>query len=143
MQNLSAVFGNVQTVHMKVEAVDFVGLTGEELEPNVLFDGDVQVENNTVRWADTVTTTGAYRVTLTEADGGAVYENPYRPIRVEVESGTNMIVMPTIPQPAATSGTATTRLTQNPTAAIAPAAKACPAQTPPCLIKTRRLIMST
>src|SRR5699024_7991434 len=37
----------------------------------------------------------AYRVTLTEADGGAVYENPYRPIRVEVEAGTNMIVMPT------------------------------------------------
>ena len=60
-----------------------------------MVDGDVQVSGNAVRWADTVTTTGAYRVTLTEADGGAVYENPYRPIRVEVESGTNMIVMPT------------------------------------------------
>lgn len=95
VQNLSSVFGNVQKVHMKVEAVDFVGLTGEELEPNLLFDGDVQVEGNTVRWADTITTTGAYRVTLTEADGGTVYENPYRPIRVEVEAGTNMIEMPT------------------------------------------------
>lgn len=95
VQDIAAAFGEVSSVHMRVESVDFVGLTGEACEPYLLFDGDVAVTGNAVEWADTITTTGAYKVTLTKADGGAVYTAENRAITVEVESGTNLIEMPT------------------------------------------------
>ncbi len=95
VNNLNAVFGGVSQVHMRVESVDFVGLTGEMLEPVLLFDGDMPVTDGTVAWQDGITTSGAYKITLTPATGGATYENPVDPIRVEVTSGTNLIEMPT------------------------------------------------
>ena len=98
VQNLGAAFPGQAQVHMRVEAVDFVGLTGECLEPVLLFDGDMPVTDGAVTWQDGVTTSGAYKITLTEATGGAAYENPVEPIQVEVSPGEdheNRIQMPT------------------------------------------------
>ena len=95
INNLNAVFGGVSQVHMRVESVDFVGLTGEMLEPVLLYDGDMPVTDGTVTWQDGVTTSGAYKITLTPATGGATYENPVDPIRVETPTSSTFIEMPT------------------------------------------------